>query len=57
MNEIRDDCSGSNSNEIAISHIHIDWTIDFDKNILHGSAVYSIKAVSSPVSHFVCYLL
>lgn len=45
--------SYSNPEEVIIQHIDLDWTVDFTKQTLKGSAVLSFKILDKSIKEIV----
>ena len=48
-----DPTSQSNYLDIATSHIHFDWAVDFEKQSVYGSETYSLHALKDGVNEVV----
>ena len=48
-----DPTSQSNYLDIATSHIHFDWAVDFEKQSVYGSATYTLSALKDGVNEIV----
>ncbi|VDC07016.1 unnamed protein product [Peniophora sp. CBMAI 1063] len=48
-----DPTSQSNYLDIATSHIHFDWAVDFEKQSVYGSATYTLRALKDGVNEAV----
>lgn len=44
----------ANFNQIQQRHIHFDWTVDFDRQVLDGSVTIEAEALEDGVSEFIC---
>ena len=40
----KDPTSQSNYTQIATTHVSLDWTVDFEKRCIHGSATHQLVA-------------
>ena len=40
----KDPTSQSNYTQIATTHVSLDWTVDFEKKCIHGSATHQLVA-------------
>ena len=48
-----DPTSQSNFDSIVTEHVSFDWAIDFEKNIIAGSATHALVVVSDAVQEVV----
>lgn len=46
----RDPTTQANYTQVATEHLHFDWTIDFERKIIHGSASYVFIAKEDGVT-------
>ena len=46
-----DKATQSNYTQIVVRHTHLEWTIDWKKQIFHGHALLSLKALNDDVKH------
>jgi len=49
-----DTTTQSNSHDIATEHIAFDWKVDFDAQILQGSAAHTLRVKKDNVSEVMC---
>ena len=48
-----DPATQSNYAQITTKHVHFDWTIDWKKRIISGSATHDLEANQDNVAHIV----
>lgn len=46
----RDPTTQANYTQVVAEHLHFDWTIDFERKIIHGSASYVFIAKEDAVT-------
>jgi len=49
-----DTTTQSNPHDIATEHVAFDWKVDFDAQILQGSAVHTLKVKKDNVTEVMC---
>lgn len=47
--------SYSNSEDVVTQHVDLDWTVDFTKQTLKGSAKLNFKILAKSIEHIVSY--
>lgn len=45
LEAMRDPSTVSNNEDMAIRHISLDWTVDFDRKCIHGKALLKCEAL------------
>ncbi|KZV89070.1 hypothetical protein EXIGLDRAFT_838751 [Exidia glandulosa HHB12029] len=48
---IEDPTTHANYDEIVTSHVHLEWTIDWEKQSVHGTATHTLKALVDGVDN------
>lgn len=49
--KIRDIHSLANFNELCPEHMHLDWTVDWDKKRIHGTVTHTLRVLQEGTTH------